>query len=181
MVKGIADVITGLLVIFPPWVLVGGGAVLAVALVPRWVESMRDKQIRGLVRRMVRADASERQRLTAQVTRIVGAHPGRLAAAVHHAIHYDQRALRDSALASLEATGAAPEDVKRLRARIDPAPLRFRDPVEAVVRIEQLLENGLEAVAREQLAIALAAFPDDPDLTALASRQTGQSPPAEPR
>lgn len=177
MVRGVSDVVSGLLVIFPPWVLIAAGLVLVVALGPRWIESMRDKQIRGLVRRMVRADRSERARLSALVTEIAGNRAGRLVATIHHAIHYDQRALRDAALARLEAGGQAPDDVERLRARIEKPPPRFRDPIEAAVRIEQLLRDGLVVAAQEQLRAALAAFPADPDLNALAGANGVLDPP----
>lgn len=162
--------------IFPPWVLVGFGVIGVVTLGPRWAESVRDKQIRGLVRRMVRADPQERKRLTELVTRIAGTHPRRLEATVHHAIQYDQRALRDSALATLHATGAAREQVKRLRAKIEKPPTKFRDPIEAAVRIEQLFQNGLVDAAREQLDVALSAFPADPELVSLAEKHPSPSP-----
>jgi hypothetical protein len=168
MVQGVSDLITGLLVVFPPWVLGVVGVVGVVTLGPRWIESMRDKQLRGWVRRMIRADADERQRLSDLVMEVAGSHPGRLSAVVHHAIHYDQRALRDRALAALAATGGAPEEVKRLRERIDKPRTKFRDPIEAAVRIEQLRQDGLLVAADEQLEIARAAFPGDPELEALA-------------
>ena len=171
MMTGISDLITALREIFPPWVLVTLGAVALVTLGPRWIESMRDKQLRGLVRRMIRADASERTRLREQILGLAGQRPGRLVAVVFHAIHYDQRNLRDTALRTLEATGAAPADVSRLRARIEKPPTRFRDPIEAVVRIEQLFRDGLVVAAHEQLSVARAAFPGDPDLQAIAERE----------
>lgn len=167
---GISQLITGLRTIFPLWMLVAMGVVAAIALGPRWIESMRDKQLRGLVRRMVRAEPDERQRLRDEITAIAGHRPGRLIAVVLHAIHYDQRGLRDAALATLDATGAAPADVKRLRARIEKPPPRFRDPIEAAVRIEQLFRDGLLVAAQEQLDAARASFPNDPDLLAIGAR-----------
>jgi hypothetical protein len=175
MMTGISDLVTALRTIFPPWVLVAMGAVALVTLGPRWIESMRDKQLRGLVRRMIRADSAERTRLREQILGIAGTRPGRLVAVVLHAIHYDQRHLRDTALRTLEATGAAPADVTRLRARIEKPPTRFRDPIEAAVRIEQLFRDGLVVAATEQLAIARAAFPADPDLQALAAREASSA------
>ena len=170
MVRGISDLIQGVAFFVPMRVLAVLIAIALIAAAPLWFETVRDKQIRGTIRRMVRADERERQDLAASVLRLAAGRPRRLGTVVRQAIHYDQRRLRDEALAALEATGAAELEVKHLRRMIQPAPVRFRDALEASIRVEKLLEEGLHVAAREQLQAALAAFPGDPELVALEAR-----------
>lgn len=170
MLRGIADLLNGLALFLPFKVFVGVVVFVAVAAVPIWFETVRDKQIRGIIRRMIRADKDERSSLAASALDLAGKSPRRLGTLVRQAIHYDQRALRDEALAVLEATGKAPADVAHLRAMIAPKAAKFRDPIEATVRIEQLIEQGLHVAAREQLTAARASFPEDPDIAALERR-----------
>jgi hypothetical protein len=146
--------------------------VLAVALLalPAWLETVRERQLRGTVRRMVRADPEQRAALVDRAL-ILAAHvPRRLSVLAGEAIRYDQRDVRDRALAALEEAGG---DTRALRARIDRPKARFRDPFEAVVRIEGLVAEGLLEAAREQLAEATTAFPDDPDLALLETKLRG--------
>jgi signal transduction histidine kinase len=166
MVRGISDLIQGLALFFPLKVVIGIVGVGGVLALPFWFESVRDKQLRGLVRRMVRASEAERAQLVRRAFELAAGRPRRLGTLVRQAIHYDQRRLRDEALAALEATGQAPADVKHFKTLIAPAPIRFRDPIEAAVRIDQLLQQGLHVAAREQLQAAEQAFPGEPELEA---------------
>jgi hypothetical protein len=169
MVAGISQLIEGLALFLPLEVVVGIVSVGGVLALPLWFESIRDKQIRGLVRRMVRASGTERDELVQRAFQLAGDRPRRLGTLVRQAIHYDQRQLRDQALAALDATGKAAVDVKHFRTLIAPPPVRFRDPFEASVRVEQLLEQGLTVAAQEQLKAALEAFPENAELRALQS------------
>jgi hypothetical protein len=146
--------------------------VLAVVGLPAWLENVRERQLRGAVRRMVRADPEQRVALVERVKHLAGGVPRRLTVLAGEAIRYDQRDVRDHALAALEAAGG---DSRSLRAKIERPKPKFRDPVEAVVRVEGLLAEGLVEAAREQLGEALAAFPDDGELKALESRLAGPS------
>lgn len=172
MAAGLSQLIEALSAFLPLRTVLAMVGVLLVAGSPWWFETVRERQIRGAARRMVRADPAARAELLARVLALAGDRPLRLTTAVEAAIRYDVRDLRDAALATLAATGRAPDAVARLRARIEKPPLAFRDALEAVVRIEGLLEAGLEVGAREALAEAMTAFPGDPDLARLADRLT---------
>jgi hypothetical protein len=180
MSRAIGDLINTLTMLVPLRVLIVVAVLLAVSAAPLWMESVRDRQLRGLVRRCVRAEHTQRDTLVAEVLRIAADRPSRLRTVVHAATQYDQRDLHHRALAALEATGKAAEDVKRLRQRIEKPPITFRDPLEAVVRVEALLGAGLRVGAQEHLAAALRAFPRDPDLEGLRARAEApeESPPS---
>lgn len=170
MVRGISDLFVALEQLLPLEWVIGIGVVGAVLALPLWMESIRAKQIRGLVRRMVRADAAERQRLTGEVLRLAGTTPRRLQLVGESAVKYDQRALRERAIALLEQHGGDPRDVQRLREVDRKPPVRVTDPISAAVRVEQLLADGLVVAAREHLEAARRAFPADEELAALEQR-----------
>ena len=173
MAGAIAQLVEALSWFVPLRTIVVALVVLAAIASPFWFESVRDRQIRGAVRRMVRAEPRQRAAIAEQVMRLAGRRPGRLVAACDAAIKYDLRDLRDRALAALVEAGAPQADLKRLRALVDKPVVRWRDPLEAVVRIEALLDAGLRVGAQETLEQARAAFPGDPDLARLAARVDG--------
>jgi hypothetical protein len=153
-------------------VLMVAGGILGL---PSWIENVRERQIRGTVRRMVRADPPAREQLESQAIQLAERplpwpiEPAegtqrRLNVLAAEAIRYNQRSARDRALAALDAAGA---DTRALREKISRPTVKFRDPVEAAVRIDNLLKEGLVEAAREQLTIARTHFPDDPELAAL--------------
>lgn len=152
----------------PPWAIPIVIGVLGALAAPFWLESVRGKQIKGAVRRMVRASEDERPPLAERALSLAGTRRTRLIALVQEAMRYDQRALRDEALVRLERVHRG--DAAELRKRIDKPRTRYRDPVEAVVRIEGLLDEGLVVAAREQLEEARRSFPHDPDLDRLQER-----------
>jgi hypothetical protein len=170
--SGIGQLLQALTAILPLKVVIGLGVAVAIGLAPYWLESIRDRQIRGTVRQMVRAEPEDRERLVQRVFELTGDKRQRLLTLVEVAIKYDQRGLRDQAIVRLESTGGT-ADAARLRKRIEPEKPRFRDALEAAVRIEALVSAGLTAAAEEQLAIARAAFPSDSELAELARRIAG--------
>lgn len=153
----------------PPWaipiVLVG----VAVVALPAWLESVRSKQIKGFVRRMVRANEPERVALADHALRMAGEKRLRLVGLALEALRYDQRALRDQALARLDQHPKGRLDAKKLRERFEKPAVRFTDPLAAHVRVERLLREGLVVGAAEQLEAARLQFPTDPDLLRLAT------------
>ncbi len=156
--------------VVPPWAVpLVIGALVALAA-PFWLENVRQKQIKGAVRRMVRADYEERPALVERALGLAGQRRIRLIALVQEAIRYDQRALRDEALGRLEQVKGGKTDAAELRKRVEKPRTRYRDPVEAAVRVEGLLDEGLLVAAREQLDEARSAFPDDPELDRLDQR-----------
>jgi hypothetical protein len=163
-VGGLVEIVRTLGTLLPLRALAIVCVVVLLLGLPAWFENVRERQIRGTVRRMVRADPPIRASLEDRALELAGGKARRLTVLAGEAIRYDQRSVRDRALAALDASGA---DTKALRDRIDRPKIRFRDPVEAVVRVEALLADGLTEAAREQLDAARRAFPDDPELAAL--------------
>jgi len=154
----------------PPWAMPFALAGLALLAMPPWLESVRGKQINGFVRRMIRAERPERDALADRVLHIAGQRRARLVGLALAAMRYDQRDLRDAALARLERHPRGRVDAARLRERFEKAPVRFSDPLTAQVRVERLLRAGLTVGAAEQLEIARRQFPDDPELARLAGK-----------
>jgi len=163
-VGGLVELVRTLGTLLPLRVLAIVCVVVLVLGLPAWLENVRERQIRGTVRRMVRADPPIRASLEDKALELADGKARRLTVLAGEAIRYDQRSARDRALAALEASGA---DTKVLRDRIERPKIKFRDPVEAVVRIEALIAEGLTEAAREQLDAALLTFPDDAELVAL--------------
>lgn len=156
--------------IVPPWampfVLVG----IAAAVLPPWLESVRGKQIKGFVRRMVRAEDNERTALAEQALTLAGHKRIRLVGLALEALRYDQRSLRDAALARLDRHPKGRADAAKLRERFEKPAIRFSDPLAAQVRVESLLREGLVVGAAEQLEAARLQFPGHPDLEVLAAQ-----------
>ena len=166
MTRIFSDVGQLLTALIPPWALPFVLVAIGVALVPPWIESVRSKQIKGALRRMVRAEPEEQKRLADWALDLAGQKRTRLIGFVQEAIRYGHRDLVEEGLLRLEAHPRAHEDALKLRERVQGPRPRFRDPVEASVRIEGLLDQGLLVGAEEQLSLALGQFPDHPDLMA---------------
>jgi hypothetical protein len=163
-VGGLVEIVRALGALLPLRILALVCVVVVVLALPAWFENIRERQIRGTVRRMVRADPPIRASLEDRALELAAGRTRRLTVLAGEAIRYDQRSARDRALAALDASGA---DTKALRDRIDRPKVRFRDPVEAAVRIEALIADGLTEAARENLDAARRTFPDDGELAAL--------------
>lgn len=174
---GIGQLLKALAALLPWKVVVALGVAIAIVGAPLWLESIRDRQIRGAVRQMVRAEPEAREELVRRAFALCGERPRRLLALAETAIRYDQRALRDEALAKLEAAGGK-ADAARLKKALSPEKQRFRDPLEAAIRVESLLGSGLTVAAADALAAARAQFPEDPELAALDARVSAAPPPS---
>lgn len=152
--------------LLPPWAVAAVFALVLAAAVPAWLNNVRIKQIRGLVRRMVRASADEREAMIERALSLADRKPTRLITAVEQAAKYDQRGLQERAMATLDEV--APDEAARLRFKMQPDALKkVQHPLEVAVRVERLLAEGLVDAAAEHLDGALARSPDDPDLRAL--------------
>lgn len=167
MFRGLGDIFQTLGSLLPPWALALVALLLAVVAGPSWFDNVRIKQVRGRIRKMLRATTAERVPLAEQALVLAAARPARLVALVREAHKYDLRDLRDEALRRLHRTGRAPEDVRVLRELVQPKKPTYRDPLQAVVKVERLLGLGLVVGAREELELALAQHPEDADLQAL--------------
>lgn len=170
MMRIFADLNQLMQALVPAWAMPYVLGVLALAAVPLWAESVRGRQIKGAIRRMVRADPDDRPILTSRALGLAGTRRGRLIGLIQEAIRYGQTDLVTQGLARLEAHPRGRADAAALRARVAPAPPRFRDPVEASVRIGRLVDQGLVVAADELLVHARSQFPSDPDLEVLQER-----------
>ncbi|MEZ4237864.1 MAG: hypothetical protein R3F59_17290 [Myxococcota bacterium] len=122
MARGIAQLYLALTQILPLPVVIGIAAVAVVLGLPMWVESIRGRQINGLVRRMVRAEPAERQQLAQQALVLAGTRPRRLLLVAEASVKYDQRRLREAAVDALARHGGDPRDVPAARRRPQAVP-----------------------------------------------------------
>ena len=155
----------------PPWALWPAAGITVVVAVPIWLRSVRVKQIRNAVRKLITADGAERERWSERAMMLAGTTPFLLSTVVREAIKRSQLPLRNEALARLKATGKLLDDVREYElafAREKPQP--FAHPLEAIAVIERLLEDGLSGKAAERLKAARRQFPSDGAIAELHSR-----------
>lgn len=166
---GIGELIGTIARFVPLWVLVPLLLVLAGLAVPGWLEGVRIKRVKGVIRRVTRAEPAARQALLDEAWELAVGRPEVLLALAKEADKMNLPALRDQAVADLEARGTHAAALKQLAAPKSPAEekRRFGHPVEAAVSIGRLIDIGATEAARERLAEALARFPRDEDLLAL--------------
>lgn len=169
MVRGFGELLQSLGLLLPPWAVGMIAFVALVAILPAWIDNMRVKQIRGTVRRMVRASDAGRADLAERALRLAGRRSSRLVSLVEHAHKFQQIELRRRGLQALQ--GVDPVAARRLREAVErEKPKQVLHPLEVVVRVERLLAEGMDAAAAERLEEALQRHPDDPDLLALKRR-----------
>jgi hypothetical protein len=149
----------------PVLAVIGAAAVVFVG--PAWWNSLRLREIRGLVRRIGRQESVPL--LTERAFRVAGNRSDRLAHLASEAHRRALPALRDQAFLELESVD--PQAAAAQRAAIA-APPRTGDrhPVAAAAAIETLIASEAWEAAATRLAEARARFPDDPDLAALQER-----------
>ncbi len=170
MTRAFTDIAQLIGQVIPPWALVPLVLLLALAALPFWLQSVKGKQISGLARRMVRAPTEEREQMLERVLALAGSKPALLRTAIEQAIKYDHLDLRKRALAALEDTGKAPQDVAQIRAKLEPEPKPVPHPLEVAVNVERLIGEGMFDTARLRLDEALIRYPRDSDLLALRAR-----------
>jgi len=171
MFRGIGDIVGILQSALPPWAM----ALIAVAAVlvggPAWFDNVRGKQIRGRIRKMLRAEGPEaRHAFAEEALALAGERARRLVTLIREAHKYQLHDLRDRALDRLRETGGSPADVEVLDKLVLPESKAAATSLEAVVRVEKLLDAGLIVGAEEQLVAALERFPRDAELQHLRSR-----------
>jgi hypothetical protein len=138
---------------------------------PAWFDNVRGKQIRGQIRKMLRAERpTEKASHADEAMALAGDRPRRLVILIREAHKYQLNELRDRALRVLKEGGQAPADVEVLEKLVRPESKAAPTSLEAVVRVEQLLDAGLVVGAEEQLSAALERFPRDRELLALRER-----------
>ena len=164
--RGLSDIVQTLSMFLPTWAVVAVVAVAVMAISPWWIHSMRSKQIRGLVRRMVRADEARRRLLAEQAMGMAANKGHRLAVVATEAHKMGQVVLRDRAMAQLEQMGERKE-LALLLEMVKPKETPVAHPLEAAVIIERLREEGMFEAARDRLERALRRFPGDDRLLEL--------------
>lgn len=171
MVRVAQQLIEAVTSLLPPWMVAPVLGVLVLLSVPLWLNSVRNKQISGAVRRLVRApDAVAREALLKRIWSLAAERPSRVLVIVREAIRYDQRQLMNEAMDWLDARGEAVEDLRIIRGKMTPEPKPVGHPLEVAVTVERLVEEGMHEAARSRLNDALARYPKDADLMALSRR-----------
>jgi hypothetical protein len=154
------------------------GIVIAVLVLgaPGWYHNVKAKQIRGAVRRYAGAKGEAgRGAVEPEVFALADGNGRRMLVVAEEALRLNQKVLAERAIARLEALGTHPKEVAALRKALAPeAAPAAAHPLEAVIAVRRLLDEGLVERAREQLTLARSRFPDDPDLAALAQRAEAQ-------
>jgi hypothetical protein len=151
----------------PPWVT----ALLVLALaawgVPGFLWSVKTKQIRERVRRMIRATPDGRARALDEAMAIAGDDVVLVTLLAREARRLEQVFAADRALRHLEALpGGAPEAAKLRATAARPATPTGSAMGEAFA-VRALLDEGLPRAASTRWESARAVFPGDPQLEAL--------------
>ncbi len=141
------------------------------AMAPAWLRSGRSKQIRGDLRRMVRADAPRCEELADRVLSRARSDRHLLELVVREGRRREQWALAAEALSRLRVAPRAVQAIERLEAELQAKEDKvWGHPIEAAAIIERLLDARMWDGASEKLAEALVRFPGDADLAALTAR-----------
>jgi hypothetical protein len=177
-VRGIGDMVQTLTQLLPPWALALVVVAVGMVAVPAWLGSLRSKRLKAVVRQMVRAEGPARVKLIDEAF-VIASRPQDLVTLAEAARKMAQHDVHKRALSTLEANGALPAEVRRLRketARQKGTPVH---PVETAVIVERLIKEGAVAAATARLDEALRRFPDDQDLLALSAQLSAdaQDPP----
>lgn len=168
---GIPRIIGVIEQLLPPEIYVPLFVILVFALVPVWFNWLRTKQIKGQLRRMLRATTPEaRAGFRARAFEFAAGRPRRLAFLADEALRIGLKGVYDDAMVALKAAGGHHKDLQRLEAATKVVPPRAQHPLEEAVVIERMLEEGLEEAARGRLTEMRARFPNDPDLADLERR-----------
>lgn len=171
---GIAKLISPMLSGLPPWAIGVVVALVAMIGLPIWLNGVRQKQIKGLIRRRQRAEGEERERLAEQALALADCKPGRLVVLATEAAKFQQLPLYETAMALLKAHGGHKDDLKRLSLLVKEPPKLHGSGLEAAIIIERLVDEGLLEAAAERYALASAKHPNDADLQAAGARLQAQ-------
>lgn len=165
LLRGLYDIVGDLL---PAWAWAAIGLVVVAALVPALRTNAATDAARKAFARAQRERGEARERAEAQALGRVRGNPHGLVALADLALAAGRDGVAREALAQLAQTRRLPADVLRLQRLVDgPQPATA---LEAAIVVERLLAQGQVALARERLDRALARWPGDEDLRALADR-----------
>jgi len=180
--QGIGDVLAALRMMLPPWALILAGVLIFLWAAPGYFSGIRIKQIRTRVRKASLARGQERDDLIAAAFERAGDDPERLLALADEAKKRRLGSLAQRALDEAAARGASKNAQEKIRVEIErPRPNLATDSLEVAVRIEGQLDNELWVGAREQLNMALARWPSNPELQRLKERLDAEMPDGYPQ
>lgn len=171
--QGIGTFFQTLTTLLPPWLSIPLAVIAGLWLLRGMVFRTRARQIRGLVRRMVRASPAERERLYQVALGRAGTHPlllADLAREAHTRLQTDVW-LRTASL--LERTPEGRAELQRVR-RLQGLVTEVPTAAEEALRTRHLLHSGLPEVALARVQEALLRYPNDADLRALLAEITAE-------
>ena len=167
--SGVSDIIVALQALLPPWAIALVVVAVAAVAVPGWLFSVRVKRMKGRVRRLLRADPQTRATLVEECFEIAGDRPALLEALAAEALKMGHPDVRNRALELLESKGGGKEAAV-IRQKFEKEKKAAVHPLQAIVVIERLMDEGMEDTARQRLAEALERFPKDPELLEIQQR-----------
>ena len=170
MGRGLADLVNALFLLMPVPMVIGVLVFIAVLMLPGWLFAMRSKQIRGLIRRRVRATPEEADALARQAIALTGGKGPLLIALGREAIRMHQRDLWNMAREQLSTLHDYNAELQELEASISRSSQPLLHPVEVLMTVKRLTKLGMLDAALTRLEEALTRFPDDEDLRSARSR-----------
>ena len=168
--RAISDILSSLFLVLPAPVVYGLAVVIGLLLLRPWLKNVRAKQIRGRVRRMVRADDAQRDKLAAEAFRTARGNADHLYLLAFEARKRSFPALYQQALDALQAMPEGRRLASQLNEQVAPEKSPTRHPAEWIAIIETMIDNGVYEGARLRLAEALDQHPSHPALLALPKR-----------
>ncbi len=151
--------------------------VLCIAGFPTFLHSVKTKQLKSQVREVAKAATLDVRKLEEdRAIAMTERSPRRLIALADAAIALNQRGLAERAISELASVEHDPRDIARLQRELAPPKTHFvAHPIEAIVTIKRLMDQGLTDLARQRLAEAQERFPGDEELAALKQKLAEQS------
>lgn len=169
--RGLPELLSTLTTAVPPWVLAVAVVALLPLVVPAWLRYVRGKQIRGRLRTAFRETREARRAaLIDEAFSLAGERPLLVVVLADAALAMGMRLVVQRAVERLDALGGPVADRRRLRRELKGEARAAGHPVEEVVVVERMLDEGLLVAARARLDEALARFPADAELIALRDR-----------
>ncbi len=172
----IGELLRGLVELVGPWPLLVVVVVAGVFALPGWLEGLRVKRVKALLRRVTRAEPAERERLIAEAWALAEGRPEVLLALALAADRMNLPHLRDRAVRVLRSYRGHADAVRRFEPP-ERRGRRFGHPVEACVSIERLLDVGAVEAARERFREAEARFEGEACIEALRQRLAEEAGP----
>lgn len=170
MGRGIGDIFSIAFEYLPPEVLAVLGVILAFFAIPAWIRSAKTRQIKGTVRRMVRAEPADVPALSERAFLLAGTNGELLRFLVLEARKRTLPRVEGEALNRLASLDGYAADAVSLRKAVGREEAPVRHPLEVAVVVERLLDQGMIDGARIQLDAGLATHPDNTELLSLVER-----------